>query len=929
MYTYIGMVEQFANYLLLLSLVVVPFFLIRGISNRDETHTVLSDKFLFLGWTGILVAVFLVFKSIFSPGPAVWGDAPYFSPEAFKNFFAEPLVWEARGRLGVVNDLYWIYPLMFVYRGLGVLGLDNSLVIRIVFYFPALFFAVLSPWFFTRYLGFSTLISIFSVLVYALSTYFILVIDGGQVGVALAYGVFPLALLQLVKLKDNNTFPQFYLTLAVFMLLVAADVRFALISIFTFIVWQGLTSAFSLKIFEPRLWKTPVLFVLAVLGLSAYWLIPVLSIEPTTGSGTRSGLELVSVLNPLFLYSPHWPQNEFGKLSPIPWYFIGVPILIFANFFFIKARKISALIFCFLLFAFLVKGETGFLGVLYSKAVDSIPLGGAFRDSTKFFAPLTLFAGILIGLIVVNLQQIIKNRILSGFTIAAIFVYLLYLISPGLLQNMHGVLAKRDFPEGVRTFNEMVSGEKDFSRTVWFPERHPLAYHTETKPALDAKSLVSLRPFAALNTGTLDVFNFLHKDESIEWLKLIGVKYLAFSPDPRKINLNIEEQEDWNKLLGLVESKKWLKKVNRNVEFPVYEIAEPKPRIYGLTKAVIVVGGDDIYSKLESKSAEFSVQNQGFIFVEDGKTEPESLVQIASGSAVLVLNNKNQEDLNLSFLQKYFISPSQSSKSEWAVRGSGDYLRWKYELLVNNIQTNEFDFGQGVAFSSRQGEKINFRLNVDTSGDYVLAVRSMTRSEEGLLRGQIKNNNFEVSQKTPGQFGWYIQTINLPKGTHELVLENANGFQVINTVALIPRDKWLSALEKARELTNKMGVVSIGAGSVGSLEPVFGGVWQKVEYEEKSPVEYEINVPDKVKWIAFTDNYHRDWELINSDFKSPFPFYSMVNGFFVPSQGQYKIIFSDQENIRPGLYLSLLSLVIISGLYLIRVLVPQMLNKSK
>ena len=924
------MVEQFANYFLLLSLAAVSFFLIRGKSSRDQARTVISRKFLFLGWAGILIAVFLVFRSIFSSGPAVWGDAPYFPPEAFKNFFAEPLVWEARGRLGVVNDLYWIYPLMFVYRGLGVLGLDNSLVIRIVFYFPALFFAVLSPWFFTRYLGFSSLVSIFSVLVYALSTYFILVIDGGQVGVALAYGVFPFALLQLVKLKDNNTFPQFYLTLAVFMLLVAADVRFALISIFTFIVWQGLTSTLSLKIFEPRLWKTPVLFVLAVLGLSAYWLIPVLSIEPTTGSGTRSGLELVSVLNPLFLYSPHWPQNEFGKISPIPWYFAGVPILIFVNIFFTKIRKIFTFIFCFLLFAFLVKGETGLLGVLYSKAVDTIPLGGAFRDSTKFFAPLTLFAGILIGLTVDNLRQIIKWRILSGTAAAAVFIYLLYLISPAILQNMYGVLAKRDFPEGVRMFNEMVSGEKDFSRTVWFPERHPLAYHTETKPALDAKSLVSLRPFAALNTGTLDVFNFLHKDESIEWLKLIGVKYLAFSPDPRKINLNKEEQEDWNKLLGLVESKTmWLNKVDRKTEFPIYEIKDPKPRIYGLTKAVIVVGGDDIYSKLESKSAEFSVQNQGFIFVEDGKTEPESLIQIASESAVLVLNNKEQEDLNLSFLQKYFISPSQSSKSEWAVRGSSDYLKWKYELLVNNIQTHEFDFGQGVAFSSQQGEKINFRLNVDTSGDYFLAVRSMRRSKEGLLNGQIENNNFEVSQKTPGQFGWYIQTVNLSKGTHELVLENTNGFQIVNTVALIPRDKWLSALEKARELTDKIEVVSVGTGETGSLEQVFGEVWQKVEFEEKSPVEYEINVPDKVKWIVFTDNYHRDWELINSEFKTSFPFYSMVNGYFVPSQGQYKIIFSDQESVRPGLYLSILSLVIISGLYLIRVLVPQVLNKSK
>lgn len=918
-FQHFGAAEKLANFFLLFALIVVSLLLINSKSGEAEEPSLVSRKFLFIGWMGVLLAVFFAFRSIFSSGPAVWGDAPYFHPDAFKSFFPEPLVWEARGRLGVVNDLYWIYPLMFVYKGLGALGLSNDLVIRLVFYFPAIFFAVLSPWLLTRYLKFSPVVSLFSVLVYSLSTYFILVVDGGQVGVALAYGLFPFSLLELYKLTTNRTNAQFFTSLFAFMLLIAADVRFAVIAAFTIIVWQGFEKAAHLKSFFNQEWKRTLFFAIAVLGLSSYWLVPALNIEPTTGSGARSGLQLISVLNPLLIFSPHWPINEFGKITPILWYFIGVPVLIFVNFFFRKTRQVIVLTFCFLLFAFLAKGESGLFGNLYSWIVDTIPLGGAFRDSTKFFAPLALFAGTLIGLTVDSLRRNIKKRILSDLASAAVFIYLLYLVSPALTQNMHGVLAKRDFPESVKVVADHVSGEKEFLRTVWFPERHPLAYHTEGKPALDAKSLVNLRPFATLNTGTLNVFNFLNNDESLEWFRLIGAKYLVFSPDSRKVNLNDEEQEDWNKLLDLAKSKKWLRQVSWDTVFPIYEVKEVQPRIFGVEKAVVVVGGDDIYDRLESSNLEFSVQNQGFIFVEDGKTEPEILEQVAPSSAILVFNNKGEDDLAFSFLQKYFISPSRSSKTEWAVRKSNDYLKWKYELLVNNIQTREFDFEQGVAFSSSRGEEINFRLNIGASGAYILAVRSMASAEDGLLKGRIEDNDFAVFPKNPGQFDWYIQDINLLKGEHKLVLENANGFQVVNTVALIPREKWLSALKKTRELTSKIEVVSMSSeGGVENLQQVLSGSWRQIKYEEKSPVEYEIRVPDKVKWVIFTDNYHKDWQIEASERMSPFPFYSAINGFYVPTEGNYEIIFSGQEKVRPGLYVSLLFLAVIAAVYLIR-----------
>ena len=155
----------------------------------------------------ILPALF-VFKSLFFPGPLAWGDAPHFYPEEIRQLVGEPLAWDSRGNsFGGINSLIFIWPLMFIY---GLIG-NNDLAVRILFYFPSIMLAGLGIYFLTRYLKFAPVVSFFSVLVYLINTYYLLLIDGGQAGVALAYGLFPLILLFLRKFLDGPNLKSFFL----------------------------------------------------------------------------------------------------------------------------------------------------------------------------------------------------------------------------------------------------------------------------------------------------------------------------------------------------------------------------------------------------------------------------------------------------------------------------------------------------------------------------------------------------------------------------------------------------------------------------------------------------------------------------------------------------------------------------------------------
>lgn len=873
---------------------------------------------------GLLIPAILVFKVFFLGSPLAWGDAPFFYPEGLRELYSEPHSWTNRGEnFGGVNNFLWLYPLMFVYGTLyKLLGLGNDAIIRIIFYFPAVLLSIISPIVFVRYLGYSKIVQFFASLLYTFNTYFLLLIDGGQVGIALAYGIFPLTLLYLRKLVDSPHIKTFFVAVWVFVLLTIVDPRIAAISIVALIVWVVIE---EIAVREGRILKNLrflLLLGIVVIGLAAYWIIPLLG---TSGAAALdvSRLQLLSLLNPLFLFQPHWPLNEFGKVAPPPFYFVGIPLLIFGSLLFpakskhlggpaIMAKPLGWA-FCILLFAFISKGGNPPLGGWYEWMVANVPFGVALRDTSKFFAPLILFSGILLGLTVDNLNRIwAGKRFIAILILALVYIYLLFLVHPALLGppagGLHGVLAGRQFTEDFRIIHQKLSGQEGFFRTAWLPERYPFSFHTEEKPALEAKRLVNARPFASLNVGTYDAFNFMHKNEFLDWFELLGIKYLIFSGDPRKFQLNESEKEDWDNLLKLTATTSGIIREDWNTSFPVFRVPNIKPRIFAVDKLFVVIGGDDIYSKLKLNNEKFEIGSQAFVFVEDGKLDPRSLLD--AESAFLIFNDKDEIDLTLSFLQKYFIKLTENVGSRWAIRDSRDFLRWKFEFLINNIPMKEFDYGKGVAFSTQENEEMLVALDIPAEGEYMFAVHSLTRS----LTEKATFNLFyeeDFPYRSEGRFEWFIKgPLKLTKGERFVLFKNVTGFHAINTVALIPKRDWDESQELTRQLINNYKVAKQDLDFP-------DGKWQEVAYEKGNPTRYKVKIPQDLHWLIFTDSYHPKWKIERKgEFFSSYPFYSMINGFYLDSDREVEIVFGGQEEVRWGLYFSAVSILLLAVIFL-------------
>lgn len=909
----------------------------------------LEKLLIFLGFG---IPYLLIYKAFFISGPLAWGDAPFFNPENLKELFNPPFLWNFKdNNFGSTQyHILWLYLPTYLYGLLNHFwGLGNDLLIRLVFYLPATILAILGSYKFIGKFSQNIWGKFLGSFLYGFNTYFLMLIDGGQVGVALAYGLFPLVCVSVLNYLRRFSIQNFFIAALSLFGLVSADIRIGgILVFFVGLIW-GIGEFRGIREVGEG-FKKNLLLGLTVLGLSSFWILPTLSDLDLGGVGSlRDGAGFISLTNTLFLFQPHFPFNEFGKIIPTPFYFVILPILFFGSLFLGKEKQFRKKLFfalLFLIFAFLAKGGSEPFGNFYSWFV-SLPGGVAFRDFSKFYIPLILSGGVLLSFTVGGLERIVKKKEVWGVLAVGVYGYLLVLIHPALFGNLTGTLGEI---RGIRVVGEMwgeyLSQEQGFIRSLYFEEKPATAYFNWKKPAISANNLYQERPFASMIVGKYDLNNFLHNPQLKEWLNLLGVKYVFFPGNERKKVWSMQEQKERKEFLTFTETISGLKRLDWQTNFPAYEVeGQTDPRIFGLKKAYFIVGGEDIYQSL-FKSPSFSLHTSGLVFLEDGKVDLGSIQGLNPESLVMVFYGKDLIDLQMVYFIKNMVSPSQAVANQWKIYGSQDYLVWKYELLKNNIDTKEFDFGKGVTISTITGEKMKFKVQVPHPGNYFLAARFTNSLGDGLKLATL-GQEFKLQNNTPENFRWeVVGPMRVDGSDVEVEITNEGNFALLNTFALIPDDQLKVAEENVQGLTTRFKTIFLrgdpSAGSTSSLQASSGqvmGDWGKminmgednivpISYKQVNPTQYQLtDLPEYPIWIVFSDHYHQGWDIEGSG--TQVPFYATINGFYIENpQKENTLIFAPQKEIWKGIFLSVLSFGII-GLSLIYVLVKERKEKRK
>lgn len=773
----------------------------------------------------------IVFSGIFSFKYLAELDSVYFYKEAYADLTQKLNIWGSYDApFGGLHLILWLYPVTYLAGFVGSLfNLDWNILVRLFFYIPSIFLSFYSIQKLGSYFKFGDRGKLLMSLIYVFNTYFLLLVDGGQLGVMLAYAIFPLAVESILNLK-------FFRTVFILSLIGIFDPRFLIIAIIT---------GFLLHVLKPKKLEYSNFFkfipvIILVLLVNSYWLIPILNVTGNSVTTFVSELKLTSFLNALFLYQPHWPFNDFGKTTYPTILFIVIPILLTLASFIKPTKEKSLWLLIFIFFAFLVKGETAPFGNLYSYFLNNFSVATVFRDSTKFFAPLVVVYSLIVARFYET--ELNKKRFLSWL----IPVLLLLPLAPGLIYGLNNNL------KGTKNANDLIElkntiASNSFSRIIYIPFKPQLAYQTENNQAIDGRVLTDYLPFAADNYGSEDRFNFMQRDYYINYFRSLGIKNVVY-----------------------VSSKK-----------PEVAIIEnPMPERYYIDRLAVVVGSPIGAQKL--------VPEYGVIFVEDGKTDLERLLQVSVEKLFFVLNNKNVDDLIIAGLKDKFIDPSLAIKNNWGKYSKDDYLTWKYQLLVRDIDTKEINFDSGIILSTVANETVEINYDFKKDTKYKVFIRTIAgKDSKGI---SIDNKQFKIP--SGNTFNWVSQTIVFDQDTNNITLNNNGGFNVVGNILIIEEDKYQSYYKETREKLNSYKIHNLN-----SKLPL-----SKISFEPKSG------------WLILNQSYNKAWRM---GVLSSFAINSITNGFVVEDSNlKSEIYFSGQEVLDRSVKISLASVLVLVVSYL-------------
>jgi len=856
------------------------------------------------------------------PGIRVAIDFPRASEALLKYSMNLPFVWSETGAEGIgeySSFFLWNWPLSFTVGILANLGLSFIFLEKYIFIASIFIIGTVGIWKLSKYLHLSNFACLVSTALYLLNTYLMLLIDGGQLSIALAYTWFPICFLSLDRAINRKLNFKIFTGIAI-AILGFFDVRFIYILIFLasirFLYELMFISKKDLFEFCLKWVKSGIILSFIVLGLHFYWLYPLfkapLSSQIYQVFTRVSYLSTVNIGHSLLMLAPHWFMNIFGKITPLRFEFILIPILVLlAPVLRIKNRDVGFWLVVMVISLFLSKGFSEPFPQIYTWLFNHVPGFSLFRDSTKFFFLVTLSYSVLIGIAVDEISRKLKLLKRARIVILVVLISdLIFLLRPIWFGQMTGIFSPPQFQKEYSQLSTILENDKAYGRVFWIPFFPPLGYSDLNHPRIEASRATQKRLFAVGTKGTYETFNFLRESSYMgEIFDVAGIEYIVYPYlDQRRDNMHPDNIKYYYTFLDQLSKRPWLEKVE-DLPIPLFKVREHQDRFFITSNVWWAIGSDNLLNEA-TKSARLKLFKNALIFAEEYPGLSTRLDELPN--AKIILNNKTDLDLAANFISPTnLIFPATKlnfdpDESGWWKREAADLIRWRSFLQEKyGIDNQDFDLGGGWAVG--EGEKKYQISNIKYQKGNILLARVMESSRSGKLKFYQDNQLIgEVSTKINGDTNvrWFEVGYLVREGG-EIVIESFGDINVVNAIAVLDKDEWVAYQDKSRRLQER--VVNFEQKYAESNNN------PAVVYQKINPTKYRVivNSLTKPSLLVFSQTYDGFWK---TNGQTPFPVYSLLNGFKVEKDGEYIIEFEPQKYVYPGLIISGITVIALSML---------------
>jgi hypothetical protein len=559
-----------------------------------------------------------------------------------------------------------------------------------------------------------------------------------------------------------------------------------------------------------------ILYVL----VNAFWILPlshysylssslypdyVLNVDTvrllSRNSGITNVFRLVAYWWPKVSYSfDTYPLNAFWVFASF-----AIPTLSFlALVFHRKNRFVTYLSVLGVFLIFLAMGTNSPLANFYEWLCFGSPMGWLFRDPNKWMLLLPLVFSVLLAftcLGFINLLKRIKNVTLKNATtlgfISLVLVLVFAYVTPSATNYFNGPFKPVVIPPEIYEVNSWLANDSGSFQVLWLPS---YAEHGSTwvYGGLSGAFELDSSAKSTFDVGDKHARSYLNYFEkallenktnwSADYLNPLNVRYIIFHND------SIYE-EYASRLFRSLQNQRDLELVKHNGIVYVFENKgwSSKP-FQSFSKTAVITGGFDRFVSLCALKT-LNLSKFCIVFADQDIPVDNSL-----NADLFVLSGDALNDALPFFLNECLVIPPYDSTTRyepdqvWSRASLSDLSGGPFHPYVESFGVDcwDFDYDKGVVVTSASASKLSISFSWSLEDGPSLFLRVFENEAGGNLSLYLDNSLCEVinTRSELDRFVWKaVNATNVTRGNHVLTMENVEGLNAVNLIAMMPEDK--------------------------------------------------------------------------------------------------------------------------------------------
>jgi hypothetical protein len=535
----------------------------------------------------VYVALFVLVRAWFVPGLIAGEDfatSGWDGKALLQHDFPWPDSWDPSLNMGAQGDPYMVaYPLLVVAGLLTKLGIDWTVIERLLWLFPLFVLLPLAPYVLALRLTKSRWAATAGALVFSINTWTVGLIERGHIPSLIAYALLPLVIYAARSAMQNGSRRSTVWLGALVLVQGMYDIRYAYLTVIALAVLWFVEAAANPQAFLRMLAvrRIGLFFGVLVVG-NLYWIVPSLftSMGLPPGYNTarefsldNAGLDVLHSFSLFYAHYHHIVSTDGFYVDPVEWSFTLIGFLGVCGLLLRASRPIvRALALLWLFGAIFASGSTSIFGSLNQWVFLHVPGMGAFRDATKLMSLSNMAAAMGIALLVeaipgISFRSFKVSRSAAGLAAAFLF-YGFYVYA---LRDAYNPLRLSNFAAVELTQNDRklldYIDRAPPGRVLFFPgippgyrfgTQHPFMLAGELALSSWPGGLYSLNPPQSKN-----IFGFYASPLANALLCETGVRYVALITDekyeyfsPWQFNVQRSESHQF------LDSRRWLQPVS-------------------------------------------------------------------------------------------------------------------------------------------------------------------------------------------------------------------------------------------------------------------------------------------------------------------------------------------------------------------------------